>query len=141
MTERAKPSSLPNSLMEAMIRGICGTCPRCGEAALFRKWLKPVERCGSCGQDWSTQRADDFPAYVSIFVTGHVMAPIFIWLLLDVGLSAWMVAGIGLPVSFAMAVAIIHPAKGATIALMWWMGMSGFRKERPDGHPDLSDTL
>ena len=132
--------TLPHSFFEAALRGIRGHCPRCGKAPLFRKWLKPVDRCSACSQDWSSQRADDFPAYVSIFVTGHVMAPILIWMLLDLGLSAWVVAGAGLPVSFVMAVAIIHPAKGVTIALMWWMGMSGFRKERPAGHPDLSDA-
>ncbi|WP_245626712.1 DUF983 domain-containing protein [Croceicoccus naphthovorans] len=32
------------------------------------------------------QRADDFPAYVSIFVTGHVMAPIIIALVQSVSI-------------------------------------------------------
>lgn len=124
------PDTLPHSLSEAAMRGVKGHCPRCGEASLFRKWLKVVDDCSACGQDWSLQRADDLPAYISLFVTGHVMVPIMMWMILDFGISAWVVAAIGLPATLLMAVAILQPAKGATVALMWWMGMHGFRQER-----------
>lgn len=30
-------------------RGIRGRCPRCGEGALFQRWIVTHERCSSCG--------------------------------------------------------------------------------------------
>ena len=65
---------LPVTGWAAILRGLRGRCPRCGEARLFMRFLKPIPHCPQCGQDWTHQQADDFPAYVSIFVTGHLMA-------------------------------------------------------------------
>lgn len=113
------------------MRGMRGKCPRCGEAHLFRAWLKPVDRCPSCVQDWSIQRADDFPPYISIFITGHLIAPLILLLAVDMKLSGTMVAAIVLPIAAVMMLAILQPAKGAVIALQWWHGMSGFVSERP----------
>jgi uncharacterized protein (DUF983 family) len=50
---------------------------------------RPVPQCPACGQDWRGHRADDFPPYLAILVTGHVMAPVLIAL----GLKRAVVAG------------------------------------------------
>src|SRR3546814_19388510 len=55
---------LPASGWAAILRGLRGHCPRCGEARLFMRFLKPIPRCPQCAQDWTHQQADDFPAYV-----------------------------------------------------------------------------
>jgi hypothetical protein len=74
---------LPHSFGAALLRGARCRCPRCGEARLFRRWLKPYDTCPACTLDISGQRADDFPAYISIFVTGHLLAPVLIVLASD----------------------------------------------------------
>ena len=38
----------PN-VREILARGWRRRCPRCGEGALFRRWLEVHERCSSCG--------------------------------------------------------------------------------------------
>lgn len=124
------PASYPRAAARAALRG---RCPRCGEAGLFRKWLKPVDSCPGCGQDWSIQSADDFPAYVSIFVTGHLVVPLMILLLFDYRFSALAAAAIILPLAVVTMVGVLQPAKGAIIAAQWWLGLAGFRRERPDG--------
>lgn len=125
------PAALPASFLKAAARGgLHGKCPRCGEAPLFYKWLKPVDRCAACGQDWSLQRADDFPPYISILVTGHLMAPLAILLTLDFALSTGATLAIILPLTAATMLAILQPAKGAVIAAQWWLGLVGFTKER-----------
>jgi len=139
-TPSSQPAALPHSLPEAAMRGARGRCPRCDGAELFRKWLKPVDRCRACGQDWSLQSADDFPPYVAIFVTGHLMAPLLILLVLDFALSPWATAAIILPLAIVLMLGILQPAKGAIIAFQWWLGMSGFRKERPSTVPAGSET-
>lgn len=132
-----RAANLPHSFLQAALRGaIKARCPRCGEAPLFRKWLKPVDTCISCGQDWTLQSADDFPPYISIFVTGHLMAPLIILLVSDIGLSVMAVLAVLLPLAVATMLAILQPAKGAVIAMQYWLGLSGFVKERPPGADD-----
>lgn len=122
---------LPAKLAEAMWRGGRGRCPRCEESKLFRAFLKPVDRCSSCGQDWTHHQADDFPAYVSIFLSGHILAPVVTALARDTDLSAGAIAAILIPLVLALTLIFLQPAKGAIIALQWWFGMHGFIKERP----------
>ena len=133
------PASLPFTYREAAMRGLRGHCPCCDGAPLFRKWLKPVEHCRACGQDWTSDRADDFPAYIAIFVTGHLMAPLLIMLINDFGLSPWATLAIILPLAVAMMLAILQPAKGAVLATMWCSGMGSFVRIRPLGHPENPD--
>jgi uncharacterized protein (DUF983 family) len=123
--------ALPSSGLEAMMRGARNRCPRCQEAKLFFRFLKPQPRCLRCGQDWTHQQADDFPAYVSIFITGHLMAPVIIPLVRDAGLSVPALIAIMLSLAMILMVGLLQPAKGAIIGLQWWFGMHGFEKERP----------
>lgn len=85
-------------------------------------------------------QADDFPAYVSIFLTGHLMAPLIIALLRDAQLSVPALMMIILPLAMILMIGLLQPAKGAIIALQWWFGMHGFRKERPDMTQSEADT-
>lgn len=103
---------------------------------MFRRFLKPIPLCLHCGQDLSHQQADDFPAYVSIFVTGHLMALLIISLTLHTELSVTALLAIVLPLAVILMIELLQPAKGAIIALQWWFGMHGFRKERPETVPD-----
>lgn len=121
---------LPATASAAMIRGARCRCPRCGEGKLFRKWLKPVDACPSCGLDISGQRADDFPAYISMFITGHLLAPVIIWMALDYALTAWVIIAVIIPLAVAMMLLLLQPSKGAVIGLQWWNGMHGFKQER-----------
>ena len=112
----------------AMLLGLAGRCPRCGEAKLFAHGLTPVESCPACHEDMTPQRADDFPAYLVILILGHVLVPIVVaanmkW---DIGLAPQMIAW---PiVAVIAAVLMIRPAKGAVIGVQWALRMGGFRK-------------
>ena len=130
MSSSKQPYQLPANIWQTLWRGTLCRCPRCGEGKLFRKWLKPVDACAHCGLDISGQRADDLPAYIGIFVTGHLLAPVIIALITGFALSAWMLLAIIIPVAIAMLIGLLQPSKGAVIALQWWNGMHGFRKER-----------
>ncbi|MFU7527486.1 DUF983 domain-containing protein [Qipengyuania sp. ASV99] len=130
--------NLPDGVFGAFLRGGRGKCPRCDAAPLFRQWLKPVDTCAHCGQDWSVQQADDFPAYIGIFVVGHLLAPVVIAMIGTFGMSAWLTLAIILPVAIIMLIAMLGPVKGGVIAFLWWHGIGAFVKERhaieaPDG--------
>ena len=117
---------LPGTFWAALWRGIKCECPRCGKAKLFARFLKPVQNCAACHQDWTVHQADDFPPYISIFLTGHLLAPV----LIAMGMSDRLPMGAMIAIAMALALAVmlvfLQPAKGATIALQWWLGMHGF---------------
>ncbi len=138
MPETAIPATghlpdLPSSFWQAALRGLRGHCPRCGGARLFARWLKPAGSCAACAQDWAFQRADDFPAYIAILLTGHILAPVIIVLIADLELSPGALALILLPLATAMMLGMLQPAKGAVIAAQWWHGLHGFHRERRAG--------
>tara|TARA_B100001179_G_scaffold213789_1_gene182666 strand:+ start:2051 stop:2485 length:435 start_codon:yes stop_codon:yes gene_type:complete len=135
----ANQPNLPAALGEALLRALRGKCPRCGEARLFRKWLKPVDTCAHCRQDWSIQQADDFPAYIGIFVVGHLLAPIVIAMIGGYGMSAWLTLAIILPVAVIMLLGMLQPVKGAVIAFLWWFGIGAFKQERRAPRDDAQD--
>ena len=119
---------LPKTALQAALRGIGGHCPSCGKGKLFPKLLKPVARCPICGQDWTAQQADDFPAYVAIIITGHILAPIIIYMISETDFSMWTNLAIIIILGLIMLGSLLQPAKGAIIAMQWWMGLHGFEK-------------
>jgi uncharacterized protein (DUF983 family) len=118
--------ALPHSLSAALLRGVRSKCPRCGEAKLFGKFLKPIAVCPHCRQDWTHHRADDMPPYISILITGHVLVPVIIYFGAVAEISMWQALAICLVLAAGMMIGLLQPAKGAVIALQWWHGMHGF---------------
>ena len=99
--------------------GLACRCPRCGEGALFRGFLKPVSRCESCGLDLSFAEGTEGPAVFIILIVGFVIvgaaaaveaifhpAP-FVHLLL------W------LPATVILALALMRPLKATMVALQF----------------------
>jgi uncharacterized protein (DUF983 family) len=103
----------------ALRRGLVCRCPACGAKPLFRRFLKPVEACPSCGTHWAEIRADDFPAYLTILVLGHLLVP----LVVEANLYAsvpMMVQMIGWPIiAGVLALLMLQPAKGFVLGLHW----------------------
>lgn len=119
----SRPADRP--LLPAVKHGLAGHCPSCGGAPLFRKYLKPVDCCAACAQDWSRQQADDFPAYIVIFIVGHLLIPIVVSvnLALDLPLVVQM---LGWPtLALILSLAMLQPTKGAVIAWQWTRRMHG----------------
>jgi uncharacterized protein (DUF983 family) len=125
------PDSAHQSAAQAALRGMRNHCPRCDHKPLFARYLKPVQSCAGCGQDWTLHQADDFPAYLSIFISGHLLAPVLIAVgsreLLPMGVLA-LVAIIG---ALLLTIALLQPAKGAVIALQYHWRMHGFADPQP----------
>jgi uncharacterized protein (DUF983 family) len=124
---------LPDTAIQAAIRGMRGRCPSCGNGRMFPRLLKPMEYCQICDQDWTAQQADDFPAYASIILTGHILAPVIILMINETDFSMWTNLAIIMIMALILMAALLQPAKGAIIAMQWWMGLHGFEKPlRPE---------
>ena len=116
----------------ALWRGFLCRCPNCGEGALFRAYLKPVDNCAVCGEDMSHQRADDAPPYFTMVIVGHIVVPIMLAVALrdravQLDPSDDLAAADGGPDA-----GLLQPIKGATIALQWALYMHGFDGSDPD---------
>jgi len=122
----------PVDLRTALWRGWRGLCPRCGEAPLFGGFLKMLSRCPACGLGNEPYRADDAPAYFTIFAVGHIVVP----LVLVVERYAhepplWFHALLWLPLSVLLALILLPRIKGAVIALLWTVRVAP-SKRSPD---------
>lgn len=120
-------SPLPHrDLRSAIIRGLKGTCPSCGNAPLFGRFLKPVPHCPACGQDWTVQTADDLPAYLVVLVLGHIIVPLVVSVNLRFDVDTWIQMLLWPGMAVLLAGLLIQPMKGAVIGLQWARRMQGF---------------
>jgi uncharacterized protein (DUF983 family) len=118
------------SLAQAMWRGFRMRCPNCGTGHLFGRFLKVVDHCAVCGEDFSHQRADDFPPYLVIIVVGHAIVPAVLAVETNYPPPLWLQFLIWLPLTLISALALLQPAKGATVGLQWQTGMHGFEPSK-----------
>lgn len=120
----------PRPLRRALVRGWRGRCPRCGSAPLLKSYLKVRDSCTVCKLDYSHHRADDGPAYLTILLVGHLMAP-----LLHVVFVTWRPEPLILFTVFAigcvgLSLYLLPRLKGAVVGFQWARAMGGFG---PDG--------
>jgi uncharacterized protein (DUF983 family) len=113
-------------LGQAIKRGLLCRCPNCGEGKLFRAFLKPVDHCAVCSEDYTHQRADDLPAYLVIIVVGHVLMTGYMLTDMVWRVSPWVHMAIWVPLAVIAALATIQPIKGGVIGLQWANRMHGF---------------
>jgi uncharacterized protein (DUF983 family) len=116
----------PVSLAQAMWRGFRLRCPCCDKGRLFGRFLKVVDRCEECGEDYSHQRADDFPAYIVIVIVGHLTVPAMLAVEVAYRPPLWVHFSIWIPLIIVSALTLLQPVKGAIVGLQWQMGMHGF---------------
>lgn len=120
---------------EALQRGARCRCPACGRGPMFRAYLKVADRCTSCGEDLSHQRADDAPAYFTMVIVGHVIVGGVLALEKALAPAIWVQMALWLPLTAAMSLLLLPRVKGVLVALQWALRMHGFG-EPPPGSGD-----
>jgi uncharacterized protein (DUF983 family) len=120
--------------------GIKCLCPQCGTGKLFGKFIKPVDACANCGEDYTHQRADDLPAYIVVVIVGHIMVGGFLVTEMLLSLPNWAHLAIWMPFTIIGSLALLQPVKGAVIGLQWAVRMHGFGGHQ-DGPADVLPPL
>ena len=113
-----------------LLRGLLGRCPACGEGHLFRAFVKVADSCEKCGEPFHHQRADDFPAYLTIVLVGHLIVPLAMYVEIAFMLDYWLHAAIWLPLILMLSLGLLQPLKGLIVAMQWHMGMHGFAEAK-----------
>jgi uncharacterized protein (DUF983 family) len=110
----------------AIRRGLAHRCPRCGEGAIFERYLKLTPSCAVCGEDLSHARADDGPAYLAILVTAKVMGTAMLMSYEAFQPGPYVLAGVFSVGVVAMALALLPRFKGMILGIQWAKRMHGF---------------
>ncbi len=116
----------PRSVLAAMGRGARQRCPRCGEGALFRAYLKVNDTCPTCAEELHHQRADDAPPYLTIFFVGHAVVASMLTVDMLYAWPMWLHALVWLPLTIGLSLGLLPLFKGAFIGLQWALRMHGF---------------
>lgn len=124
MTEGRDTAERPLGL--ALRRGWQCRCPNCGAGAMMRSYLKVREACPVCGEALHHQRADDGPAYLTILVVGHLLAPIIYFVFVKYRPEPLVLASIFTTLTVALALFLLPRFKGMLVALQWAKRMHGF---------------
>lgn len=113
----------------ALRRGFACRCPKCGQGALLHSYLKVRDTCPACGEVYVHHRADDGPAYLTILIVGHLMAPLMLYVF-----TTWRPDPLVMATLFTLGTAILSlillpRLKGAIVALQWAKRMHGFSSD------------
>lgn len=105
-------------LWTALRRGLSGCCPVCGGPHLFTRYLKVCPQCPRCQTRLGQVPADDAPPYFTILVVGHIVVPLLLMVEMNFKPALWLEAAIFLPLTALLALGLLQPIKGATVALL-----------------------
>ncbi|MEM6727164.1 MAG: DUF983 domain-containing protein [Pseudomonadota bacterium] len=121
-------SSLPldRPLGTAVARGFGRRCPRCGEGKLFEGYVKVAPCCAKCGQDFTPQRADDGPAWLTMLIVGHLMAPLLHIVFVRFRPEPLVLFAIFAVGCVGLSLFLLPRLKGLMIAFQWSRRMNGF---------------
>lgn len=110
----------------AVRRGWRRRCPNCGSGPLLKGYLRVRDTCPVCGEELHHHRADDGPAYLTILIVGHVLAPLFLWVY-----GVWRpeplvtitIFSVG---TVALSLYLLPRLKGVIVGIQWSKRMHGF---------------
>ena len=127
----ARTTSAPDQIEErptkqAMLRGFRRRCPQCGEGMMFNGYLKVADSCPVCGEQLHHHRADDGPAYLTILLVGHLMAPAIHIAFTRFRPDPMVLATVFTIGCVALSLYLLPRLKGLVVSIQWARRMHGF---------------
>ncbi len=113
-------------LTPAILRGLRCQCPACGAAHMFDGYLKVQDACPDCGEDLSHQRADDGPAWLTMFVTLKLFLPLMVSVMFRWDPNPLLLFAVFASLITATSLFLLPRFKGMIVAIQWSRRMHGF---------------
>ncbi|WP_417719594.1 DUF983 domain-containing protein [Salipiger sp.] len=112
----------------AVWKGYRRRCPNCGAGPLMRSYLKVRDHCPVCREELHHHRADDGPAYLTILIVGHLLAPALLFVF-----TTWRPEPLILITIFSvgcigLSLYLLPRLKGAIVGFQWARRMHGFSR-------------
>lgn len=89
-------------------------------------YLTVRRTCPACGTELYHHRADDGPAWATILITGHLMAPLMLTVFLELRPEPWVMATGFCAVFVTLSLYLLPRFKGMFVGLQWAKRMHGF---------------
>lgn len=116
----------------SIMSGLKLKCPNCDKGAIFGKYLKVNGHCASCNEALHHHRADDAPPYFTIFIVGHIVVPLMIFVEATYRPDLWLHTIIWMPLTVALCYWVLPRVKAALIGYQWAIKMHGFDPEHDE---------
>ncbi len=100
-------------------RSLKTRCPKCGKGHLLRRYLTQNDDCANCGEHFGHISADDGPAWLTIILVGHILAPVLLYVLPNSTWPEWALMLFWPGLAFIMMLLLLPPCKGLFIGLIW----------------------
>lgn len=131
MTDVTDSSSMTDAddtrpMKPAIFRGLRRRCPHCGDGPLFTGYLKVQDHCPVCREPLHHHRADDGPAYLTILIVGHLMAPLMLTVFVKYRPDPLLMASLFTIGCAALSLYLLPRMKGLIVAIQWAKRMHGF---------------
>ena len=126
-TTSTEPEQRP--LWPAVTKGWRRRCPNCGNGPLLKGYLSVTRTCPVCREELHHHRADDGPAYLTILIVGHLMAPLLLFAFVTWRPDPLILFTIFAVGCVALSLYLLPRLKGAMVGFQWARFMHGF------GHP------
>tara|TARA_R100000750_G_scaffold51516_1_gene36565 strand:- start:3215 stop:3508 length:294 start_codon:yes stop_codon:yes gene_type:complete len=89
-------------------------------------YLTVRDSCPVCREELHHHRADDGPAYMTILIVGHLMAPLLLVVFTTFRPDPLVLFTIFAVGCVALSLYLLPRLKGAIVAFQWVRGMHGF---------------
>lgn len=126
----SEPEERPTKL--AILRGWRRKCPNCGAGPMLRGYLKVRESCPVCGEALHHHRADDGPAYLTILIVGHLMAPLILYIFTAYRPDPLVLATVFSVGTVGLSLYLLPRLKGVIVGIQWAKRMHGFGQQPTD---------
>jgi uncharacterized protein (DUF983 family) len=128
MTDQAMTTPEDRPVGVALRRGWRCRCPNCGSGPILRSYLTVRDNCPVCAEELHHHRADDGPAYMTILIVGHLMAPLILWAFVKYRPEPLVLATVFSVGTVALSLFLLPRMKGMVVAMQWARRMHGFGK-------------
>ena len=103
----------------AVLAGIRGRCPKCGQGRLFTRYLRLADKCAACGADFSMADVGDGATVFVILIVGALVVPVAFVMQVAFHWAPWASAALACALTLAFSVALLPVAKGVLFTLQW----------------------
>ena len=104
------------ALMQSILTGLSGRCPRCRQGSLFAGFLNVRKKCDACGLDYAFADAGDGPAVFVILGLGAIVMVLVLWVEFRFEPPWWVHVLIWGPLTVGLAVWMLRVLKAWLIA-------------------------
>lgn len=109
------------SSRRSLFAGLRQKCPNCGKGNMFRSYLKLQDNCPHCNESLGEFRADDGPAWLAMFLSGHIIIPALFYMEANQQFPIWQEILILIALACTSVYFLLPRAKGLFVAMLWLM--------------------